>query len=196
MHKQSYLSGVRPAIGGASWLPLIAVLLLVTFIAILFSRPQSAQAPPARIAVLDVNKVLSSSAQGKASYDKLKKMQDDRLAKAKQMNDEFTALDSEINTKKLSLSEDRLAVMTKQLSDKKIAMQRYAQDADREIGEARDREMQMLNSRLMPVVDAMSKEMGLAAVFNKFESGLIYASDAIDITDQVIVRSNANVPRP
>jgi outer membrane protein len=196
MHKQFYLSGVRPGIRGASWLPLIAVLLLVTFIAILFSRPQSAQAPPARIAVLDVNKVLSSSAQGKASYDRIKKMQDDRLAKAKQMNDEFTALDSEINTKKLSLSEDRLAVMTKQLSDKKIAMQRYAQDADREIGEARDREMQMLNNRLMPVVDAMSKEMGLAAVFNKFESGLIYASDAIDITDQVIVRSNANVPRP
>lgn len=196
MHKQSYLSGVRPAIGGASWLPLVAVLLLVTFIAILFSRPQSAQAPPARIAVVDVNKVLSSSAQGKASYDRLKKMQDDRLAKAKQMNDEFTALDNEINTKKLSLSEDRLAVMSKQLSDKKIAMQRYAQDADREIGEARDRELQMLNSRLMPVVDAMSKEMGLAAVFNKFESGLIYASDAIDITDQVISRSNASVPRP
>jgi outer membrane protein len=196
MHKQSYLSGVRPTISGASWLPLLAVLLLVTFIAILFSRPQSAQAPPARIAVLDVNKVLSSSTQGKASYDRLKKMQDDRLAKAKQMNDEFTALDNELNTKKLSLSEDRLAVMAKQLSDKKIAMQRYAQDADREIGEARDREMQMLNSRLMPVVDAMSKEMGLAAVFNKFESGLIYASDAIDITDQVIVRSNGNVPRP
>jgi outer membrane protein len=196
MHKQSYLSGVRPAISGASWLPLIAVLLLVTFTAILFTRTQSAQAPPARIAVVDVNKVLSSSTQGKASYDRLKKMQDDRLAKAKQMNDEVTALDSEINTKKLSLSEDRLAAMTKQLSDKKIAMQRYAQDADREIGEARDREMQMLNSRLMPIVDAMSKEMGLAAVFNKFESGLIYASDAIDITDQVISRSNASVPRP
>jgi outer membrane protein len=196
MRNQFHVNAVRTASGRPSWLTLIALVSLIASIAVWFSRPQSAQAPPARIAVVDVNKVLTSSTQGKASYDRLKKMQDDRLAKAKQMNDEFTALDNEINTKKLSLSEDRLAVMTKQLSDKKIAMQRYAQDADREIGEARDRELQMLNSRLMPVVDAMSKEMGLAAVFNKFESGLIYASDAIDITDQVISRSNASVPRP
>jgi hypothetical protein len=32
--------------------------------------------------------------------------------------------------------------------------------------------------------------MGLAAIFNKFESGLVYASDAIDITDSVIKRFN------
>ena len=42
--------------------------------------------------------------------------------------------------------------------------------------------------------------MGLAAIFNKFESGLVYASDAIDITDTVIKRFNdaapAAAPRP
>jgi Skp family chaperone for outer membrane proteins len=80
--------------------------------------------------------------------------------------------------------------MTKQLSDKKIAMQRFAQDADRELGEARDRVMAELNQKIMPVVDQIGKEMGLAAIFNKFESGLIYASDAIDITDVVIKRFN------
>ena len=44
--------------------------------------------------------------------------------------------------------------------------------------------------KIMPVVDQIGKEMGLAAIFNKFESGLIYASDAIDITDVVIKRFN------
>lgn len=33
--------------------------------------------------------------------------------------------------------------------------------------------------------------MNVAAVFNKFESGLIYASDRIDITNDVIRRFNA-----
>jgi outer membrane protein len=195
MRKQFYSCATGHAVGQTTWLSLIAILALIASVVVWSSRPQSAQAPPARIAVVDVNKVLSSSVQGKASYDRLKKMQNDRIAKAKQMNDEITALDNEISTKRISLSEDRIAVMTKQLSDKKIAMQRYAQDADREIGEARDRELQMLNMRLTPVIDTMSKEMGLAAVFNKFESGLIYASDAIDITDQVISRINSSTPR-
>jgi outer membrane protein len=195
MRKQFYSSATEHAVGQTTWLSLIAILAIIASVVVWSSRPQSAQAPPARIAVVDVNKVLSSSVQGKASYDRIKKMQDDRIAKAKQMNDEITALDNEISTKRISLSEDRIAVMTKQLSDKKIAMQRYAQDADREVGEARDRELQMLNMGLMPVIDTMSKEMGLAAVFNKFESGLIYASDAIDITDQVISRINSSTPR-
>ena len=145
---------------------------------------------PARVAVIDVNKVLSSSAAGKTAAAKLKQLQEDKMARAQKLDDEIKTLDNDINTKKISLSEEKLADMTKQLSDKKIAMQRFAQDADRELGEARDRVMAELNQKIMPVVDQIGKEMGLAAIFNKFESGLIYASEAIDITDVVIKRFN------
>src|ERR1043165_135149 len=145
----------------------------------------------ARVAVIDVNKVLSTSAAGKAAAARLKQLQEAKLAQGQKMDDEIKALDNEINTKKISLSEEKLADMQKQLSDKKIAMQRFAQDADRELQEARDRVMADLNTKIMPVVDKIGKEMGLAAIFNKFESGLIYASDAIDITDTVIKEFNS-----
>jgi len=145
---------------------------------------------PQRVAVIDVNKVLSSSTAGKTASAKLKQLQDQKMAQAQKLDDEIRSLDNDINTKKLSLSEEKLADMQKQLSDKKIAMQRFAQDADRELGEARDRAMAELNTKIMPVVDKIGKEMGLAAIFNKFESGLIYASDAIDITDRVIKEFN------
>ena len=145
---------------------------------------------PARVAVIDVNKVLAQSAAGKTAAAKLKQAQEDKMARAQKMEEEIRTLDNDINTKKISLSEEKLADMAKQLSDKKIAMQRFAQDADRELGESRDRVMQELNQKIMPVVDQIGKEMGLAAIFNKFESGLIYASEAIDITDVVIKRFN------
>jgi len=164
--------------------------LLVLIAVLALAAPLFAQNTPARVAVIDVQKVLTSSTAGKAAYDKLKKMQDDRVEKAKAMDEEIRKLDTDINTKKISLSEDKLADMSKQLNDKKIAMQRYAQDADREIGEARDRELQALEVKIKPVIDAIGKEMGIAAIFNKFESGLVYASDAIDITDTVIKKFN------
>ena len=152
--------------------------------------PTFAQSAPARVAVIDVNKVLMSSAAGKSAYEKLRKLQDDRVARAKKMDDEIAALDKEINEKKLTLSEEKLTDLSKQLSDKKIAMQRFAQDADREVGEARDRSLAELENKIKPVIDAVGKEMGLAVIFNKFESGLVYASDAIDITDTVVKRFN------
>jgi len=161
---------------------------LISLAVTALAAPMFAQSAPARVAVIDVNRVLMSSAPCKAAYERLKKMQDDRIAKAAAMNDEIAKLDNEINTKKLSLSEDKLTEMAKQLSDKKIAAQRFAQDADREVGEARDKTLADLENKIKPVIDSIGKEMGLAAIFNKFESGLVYASDAIDITDTVIKR--------
>jgi outer membrane protein len=169
---------------------------LVSVAVAALAAPMFAQTTPARVAVIDVQKVLTQSTAGKAAYEKLKKMQDERVEKAKAMDDELRKLDTEISTKRISLSEDKLAELQKQLADKRIAMQRYAQDADREIGEARDRELQALEAKIKPIIDALGKEMGIAVIFNKFESGLVYASDAVDITDTVVKRFNEAVPAP
>jgi outer membrane protein len=142
------------------------------------------------VAVIDVQRVLTTSNAGKQAVERLKKMQEERIERARGMEEDLRKLDADINAKKLSLSEDKLGEMNKQLSDKKIAMQRFAQDADREVSEARDRALLELENKIKPVIDAIGKEMGLAAIFNKFESGLVYASDAIDITDTVIQRFN------
>ena len=149
---------------------------------------------PARVAVIDVQKVLTTSTAGKAAYDRLKKLQDDRVTKMQKMDEEVKTLGSELQTKKLSLSEEKQAEMAKTITDKQTALQRYAQDADKEVGEARDKALQELDNKIKPIIDQIGKEMGLAAIFNKFESGLIYASDAIDITESVIKRFNEANP--
>ena len=174
----------------------LIVTMAVAALATPLANPVFAQNAPSRVAVVDVQKVLTQSVAGKAAYEKLKKMQDDRVAKAKQMDEEMKKLESDLNTKRISLAEDKLAEMTKQISDKRINMQRFAQDADREIGEARDRELQALQVKIEPVIDAIGKEMGLALIFNKFESGLVYASEAVEITDTVIKKFNEAVGGP
>ena len=164
---------------------------LVTLAVAALATPMLAQsAAPSRVAIVDVQKVLGQSAAGKAAYERLKKMQEERIGKAQQMDEEIRKLDQDLNAKKISLSEEKVSEMAKQISDKRIAMQRFAQDADREVSEARDKELLALENKIKPVIDAIGKEMGLAAIFNKFESGLVYASDAIDITDTVIKRFN------
>lgn len=164
---------------------------LVSMAVAAIAMPALAQNVPARVAVVDVQKVLTQSAPGKAAAEKLKKMQEDRVAKARQMDEELRKLDAEIGTKRLSLSQEKLEELTKQLDDKRISMQRYVQDADREMTEARNRELAALQTKIEPVIDALGKEMGLALIFNKFESGLVYAADAVDITDTVVQRFNA-----
>ncbi|MEO8217910.1 MAG: OmpH family outer membrane protein [Acidobacteriota bacterium] len=163
---------------------------LVFALAAIVSVPLFAQTPPARIAVINVQKVLQESTAGKAALEGLKKVQDQKAAQAKKMQDDLTSIEGQINSKQLSLSQDKLAELNKQFTDKKVALQRYAQDADRELQEARDRSLADLEQKIMPVIQDLGKEMGFAVIFNKFESGLVYASDAVDITDTVIKRFN------
>lgn len=171
--------------------PLYAV--LISLIALPLLAQTSA---PSRVAVIDVRKVLAESAAGKAAFERLKKMQDEKAARAQKMNEELASLESQIKSKSMSLSDEKVAELNKQFTDKKVSFQRFAQDADRELTEARDRALQDLEKLIMPVINDLGKEMGFAIIFNKFEAGLVYASDAIDVTDVVVKRFNDATAKP
>lgn len=173
-------------------LVLCSVALGAWFLGSITSNGVTAQATPTRIAVVDVQKVVGESNFGKASYAKVKQLQEQRLARARQMDTELRNLELELN--KPAVTQANRENLVRQVEEKRVAMKRFAEDADKEVMESRNRELVALNSRLMPVVEALSKEMGLAGVFNKFESGLVYSSDAIDITDALIQRFNAASP--
>lgn len=160
---------------------------------ILFSSQAPAGAePPKRasggIAVVDVKKLMSQSKSGKAAFEKLKKMQDEMVAKARLMDTEANRLADEIAKGEGALTEEKLAALKKQLADQRVAMKRYAEEADREMGAARDVELSAIEAQIKPVIDALSLELELSAVFNKFESGLVYAADSIEITEEVLKR--------
>jgi len=149
---------------------------------------------PARVAVINVQKVLADSTRGKVAYERLQKLQDEKASRAQKMDDELKSIDSQINEKKMSLSDEKVVELRKQFDEKKIAFQRYAQDADRDLTAERDKALAELEKELMPIINQVGKEMGFAVIFNKYESGLVYASDAIDISDVVVKRFNESTP--
>lgn len=150
------------------------------------SKP--AAPPPTGIAVVDVQKVLTQVPAGKAAYERLKTLQDQKIAAAKVIDAEVKKIEAAIEKGKATLPAAELARLQSQLADKRIQLQRHGADADREIGEARTRELAQLEEQVKPIIDAVAKDAGLAVIFNKFEAGLVYASDAIDVTDAVIRR--------
>src|SRR5688572_9014593 len=113
------------------------------------TTPAAAQAVPTRIGVVDFQKVLTESAPGKASLAKLSALQNDRIAKAKAMNDEMRKLDTDVKNPALTPAQRNTA--QQRLAEKQIAIKRFAEDADKEIGTARERELVALQGRLKPV---------------------------------------------
>ena len=172
------------------WLLVAAAISAVVWT--LAGQPSSAQAVPTRIAVIDVQKVLGQSTAGRAATAKIKQLQDSRMSRAKVLDEELRTLNTQLTA--AGVTPARRAQLEGQIAEKRVAMQRFAEDADKEIGTTRDRELLALETRIKPIVDAVGKEMQLAVIFNKFESGLVYANPSLDITDTVITRFNAAAP--
>jgi len=142
------------------------------------------------IAVIDVQRVVTESDPGKQALQKLKELQDAKIDEGRALQQTLAGLQEQMAKQRFTLSEERLAEMNKQLEDGQIALQRFQDDAERELDESRRRELGGLEGRIIPVINEVGTERGFTVIFNKFQSGLVYADDSVDITDEVIRRFN------
>jgi outer membrane protein len=151
-----------------------------------------AQAPAGtgalKIAVIDTERVLLASETGKKSLADLKKLQEAKENEIKGRQQEIKDLQTKLQDGRMSLAQDKLSDMEKQLEDKVIALRRLQDDATRELNKKRDEVLAQIDQKVMPVINQVGKELGFTMIFRKFESGLIYADDSLDITNQVIQR--------
>jgi outer membrane protein len=161
----------------------VAVAFLISAIAI----PVAAQG---RLAVIDVQRVVSESDPGKEAIQKLKALSDGKVQEGQALQQELATLQDQFNKQRFTVSEERLAEMNKELEDKTIAIRRFEDDAKRDLEEARRRELGGLEERILPIIDQIGKEQGITLIFNKFQSGLVYADETVDITDEVIRKFN------
>jgi outer membrane protein len=153
-----------------------------------------AQAGP-KIAVIDTERVLLASETGKKALGDLKKLQEAKENELKARQQEIKDLQTKVQDGQMSLAKDKLADMEKQLEDKVIALRRLQDDATRELNKKRDDVLAQIDQKVMPVINQVGKELGYTMIFRKFESGLIYADDSIDITNQVIQRLDGAAPK-
>ena len=143
-----------------------------------------------KIAVIDVQRVVADSDPGKEALQQLKAIQDAKIQEGQALQQELAALQEQFNRQRFTVSEERLAEMNKELEDKTIAIRRFEDDAKRELEEARRRHLGGLEGKILPIINLIGKEQGITVIFNKFQSGLVYADEAVDITDEVIQRFN------
>ncbi len=154
--------------------------------------PATAQAQTGNVAVIDVQRVVTESDPGKEALGKLQTLQEQKIAEGKKLQDELDALREQFNKQRFTLSQDKLEALQKQIEDKAIALKRFQDDAQRELDDARKRYLGQLEQQIMPIIDQVGKEKKLDLIFNKFQSGLVFAAEAVDITDEIIQRFNTS----
>ncbi len=166
------------------------ILLLVLFVVAVVSQGFAQQ--DVRLGVVDSLRVLEKSTEGKrivAQLEEINKTSQQRIAS---MDDEIRQLETKLNTQRLTLTNEALMNLTSDIERKRTERKRFAEDAFSDFQEMRDRLFARLQNEVRPIIEQIGKEKNLEIVFDLNNSGAIYYSPSIDITEDVILRYDAS----
>jgi len=141
-----------------------------------------------KIAIIDTERILLTSATGKKALEELTALRTAKEEQGRQLQGEVELLRDRLTEGRLSLSEERITEIEKELEDKAIALRRFQDDANRELNKKRDEILAQVDGKVMPIINAYGQEGAYDLIFRKFESGLIYANEGVDVTDEIIRR--------
>jgi len=168
---------------------------LVAVVAIA-QAPGAAPAGSVRIAVIDVERLVRDSALGKEAFNRVKKVNDEKKAEADRLQKDLRDLEQKLADQGQALSDEKRDQLQKQYQEKAIDFKSFQEKASRDLDQAQKKELADLERRVFPVITQLGKERGYTLIFNKFQSGLVFADDTADITDDVLKRFNTTVAVP
>jgi outer membrane protein len=147
------------------------------------------------IAIIDAQKLALESAPGKEAYSRLQKLSAQKKDELDRVEKEARDLVQKLSDQGSSMPADKLEVLQKQADDKQKTWKRMQEDAQKDLQEAERKEMAALESRIGPIVKEYFKEKGFAVVLDS-RAGIMYADDAVNVTNEVLKRINTSVALP
>ncbi len=146
----------------------------------------------ASVAVIDVQRLVLESVKGQAALEKLRNLNEQKQAEADALQQQIRDLRARVQAGKGSLPEEDLEEVEKELEDTLIEYQRFEDDAEREMQEAQASVFSEIEEEMMPIITRAGTELQYTLIFNKFNSGLLFALDEVDITDIILERFNSS----
>jgi outer membrane protein len=153
-------------------------------------------AGPLKIGVINVERLVQESALGKEAFNRVKKLNDSKKEEGEKLSKELRDMEQKLADQGSAMADDKRDALQKSYQEKAIAFKRFQDDANRDLEAAQKKELSELERRVFPVINQVGKEKGYTLILNKFQSGLVYVEDAVDITDEVLKVFNTTVAVP
>ncbi|MEX0878580.1 MAG: OmpH family outer membrane protein [Thermoanaerobaculia bacterium] len=178
---------------------------VLTVVACLVAAPAWAQGGTAtapataqsiRIGVINVERLVQESALGKEAFGRVKKLNEVKKEEGEKLSKELRDMEQKLADQGSAMADDKREALQKSYQERAIAFKRFQDDANRELEAAQKKELGELERRVFPVINQVGKDKGFTLIFNKFQSGLVYADEAVDVTDDVLKVFNTTVAMP
>jgi len=162
------------------------VFFATTVVLILFVHSAVFGQELARVGVIDLQRCLQESKEGKKATELLKRKKAELQKQLNKKQQELLALREEFEKQSMMLSMDAQESKRKDVERKARELEYYLQDLNEEMARAQEREKKRIFDELGTVIDTIGSEGDYGIILEKRAGGVLYENKAVDITDQVI----------
>jgi len=140
----------------------------------------------ARVGLIDLQRCLKESQEGQKIFQILKKKKDDLQRRLNTRQRELLELRKELDKQAMMLSMDAQEDKKKTIERKTRELEYLYKDLNEEMARAQGKEKQRIFKELEKIIEKIGSEGKYTLIMEKRAGGVLYFSESIDITDQVI----------
>ena len=145
-----------------------------------------ANAGELKLGFIDLNRALNESNEGKKAVTALEKLVQSKQALIAEKEDALNKLKNEIASQTAILNSDALQKKQEQHDKLLKTYQRMIQDSKDEIQKKQSEFMKDILIDLRTLIAKFGEDEEYTAIFERFESGLLYMPASADLTDKII----------
>ena len=141
-----------------------------------------------KIGYVDVDQALLETKAGKEVDKTLKKSVEKKQKELQNKENDIKKMTKDLEKKKTILSVDAFGEKRRELQEEMLRFQEFASKSQLELQKQRNKLLKPLAEKMEEVIAEIAKEEGYTAIFRKSPQVLLWASQEVDLTKQIIKR--------
>ena len=158
------------------------------------ATPSSVAAAGGKFAFINIQRVASESAEGKASTSRVQALNQQKVTQLNDMNKKLQADQAKLQSQSGVLNDAARAQLERDIDRQQKEIQRFTQDAQEEVQQLQGDLQGGFQQKLLPVIQQIVQERGLSILFSQADAGIVWADPTLDLTAEVIKRFDAAAP--
>ncbi|HSU87819.1 MAG TPA: OmpH family outer membrane protein, partial [Terriglobia bacterium] len=171
-------------------------LLLLVIMTVLVSAPL-AHGQTSKVAVVDFEKAVVESVEGKKSSDKFNGTLQAKQADGEKRQKELEDAQRKLQTQERTLSDTAKANLQKDIERRTTELQRYNEDTQKELQSLRDELLRPIAERASAILNAMAVEQGYTLIVDVSnpQNNAVWFNPKNDITAELTKRIDAEMAK-
>jgi outer membrane protein len=157
--------------------------------------PAPAQSP-GKVGVINIQGAIISTKDGQKAASEIQTRFNPKKAELDKRQSDIGQLQDQLNRGRNTLSEEAQQKLVREIDQKTKALNRDTEDARAELDQEQQKLMGELFSRIQVVLDKYAKDNGYTLILDisSAQTPVMYASNAIDVTRDIIELYDKNAP--